>query len=282
MVLKPPVTSKGQDVSTTLLLGDLTEPDVHSIVGRLRSIAPPGRIRAAGDVAEARRVFERDGWIPDLIIVLQSWPDQYLPSDVLAIQQAAPLARLVTCFGPWSDSDGRNRAAWPAAARVPVAAAAPRCERELGMLYGDLRSAQRDVFDCHRHKVLPLTASRHEIFEFDFSSPPHRTPKALRVAVESPDRRFREMLVRALGTAGYGNADPGKDPGPDAIIWDADPWDGERQAALSAVRHRNKTSQIIAAVGFPRADLADELRHAGADGTWYKLSPLAQLTELLG
>src|SRR6266478_2313160 len=100
------------------------------------------------DLVGVRRLAGGEGWHPDLIVVLQSWSDQFSESDVHDLIAHCPLARIVCCFGPWCDSDGRTRSIWPLAVRVPVAAASTRLERELALLQHH-QSASRP---------LPLTA----------------------------------------------------------------------------------------------------------------------------
>lgn len=92
---------------------------------------------------------------PDLVIVCQSWPDEFLPSAVSAALGRWPLALWVCCYGAWCDSDGRNRSTWPIGVRVPVA----ESERRLNHIWQVLTEQQDDP--------LPLTASRDEAFEFD-------------------------------------------------------------------------------------------------------------------
>jgi hypothetical protein len=97
----------------------------------------------------------------DLIVVAQSWSDQYTPADVAALLSAAPLARVLCVYGRWCDSDGRTRDVWPLAVRVPVAEFETRLRRELEVLERTL-------------PPLPLTASRTEIFAARL--PPAATP----------------------------------------------------------------------------------------------------------
>jgi hypothetical protein len=87
----------------------------------------------------------------DLIVVAQSWSDQYTPADVAALLSAAPLARILCVYGRWCDSDGRTRDIWPLAVRVPAEEFETRLRRELEVLERTL-------------PPLPLTASRTEIF----------------------------------------------------------------------------------------------------------------------
>lgn len=92
---------------------------------------------------------------PDLVIVCQSWPDEFSAEEVSAVLGRWPLAQWVCCYGAWCDSDGRTRTIWPISVRVPVREATSRLNRVW------------QVVTESRSQPLPLTASRDEAFEFD-------------------------------------------------------------------------------------------------------------------
>lgn len=93
--------------------------------------------------------------IPDLVIVCQSWPDEFPATEVTTALGRWPLALWVCCYGAWCASDGRTRLIWPISVRVPV----DEAENRLNHVWRVL-TEQRD-------EPLPLTASRDEAFEFD-------------------------------------------------------------------------------------------------------------------
>ncbi|MGE5192721.1 MAG: hypothetical protein ACM3U2_09475 [Deltaproteobacteria bacterium] len=254
---------------SVLLLGDPESGDFRSIVERVRGGRPPAEIRLAADFAGFRQLVEGDRWFPDLVAVLQAWPDQFPEAEVHELLARCPLARIVCCFGPWCDSDGRTRSLWPLAVRIPVAAARGRLSRELALLE-DRESASA---------ALPLTASRAEIFEFDFGPCDQTGPPARSVAVISPDRRWTGMLESRVRAIGLRNLGPQSGERPEVVIFDADPWNAERAIALRAIRAADREAQIVAAVGFPRPDLAIALRESGADKVWFKLAPLQALVD---
>lgn len=97
---------------------------------------------------------------PDLVIVCQSWPDEFLASDVSVELGRWPLAMWVCCYGAWCASDGRTRLNWPIGVRVPVAEA----EQRLNHVWR--------VLNEQGGEPLPLTASRDEAFEFDSLTAP--------------------------------------------------------------------------------------------------------------
>lgn len=206
----------------------------------------------------------------DLIVVLQLWPDEYTPGEAVRLIDAAPLARLVVCYGPWCDSDGRTRSVWPPAARVPAASARSRLLQEIESL--------------HRNRSpLPLTADRAEVFLRDHAFPPTRV-KPLRVLVISPDGGLREALEALLTSAGLhstGRGDGEADPAADVLLWDADPWDDGARLRLAELRSRRPVRPLVAMCGFSRPQVEREIRAAGAWGVVLKHAGLDALSSAL-
>src|SRR4029077_20396015 len=255
----------------SLIIGDTSPAEFTPVVDLIRRRMDASSLRWEPDF-NAFRKATASGWWPEMIVILQAWADQYPAWEVEALISLCPLARIMCCFGPWCDSDGRSRSIWPLGVRVPAAAFASRFEHELALLSGG-----RDAGPS-----LPLTASRTEIFEFDFAdSKARQTSAAAEASVVSPDRRFGEMVVSALRKSGL-SAGQWHDAGAAAtVIFDADPWNEERGKALAAIRAAQPQSQLVACVGFSRPHLETELHDAGADAVWFKLSPLTDLMERL-
>jgi hypothetical protein len=198
---------------------------------------------------------------PDLVVVMQDWPDQWSEAEIGGLLRAFPLARLVCSYGPWCDSDGRNRDLWPPGARVPRELTAARLARELQSL------------ETGSSAVLPLTAGRDEVFEYDCGV---CDPIAgVRIAIHSPDRAYREMLESAVQK--WGSSIVAGDANPAVILWDADPWDAQRQEQLASLVAEHPQSQILALVGFLRDDAVTEILATGARAVVPKLAPLSQL-----
>jgi len=253
-----------------LLLGDSELDDFRPVVQFLHSHGAIKTERRTADVSGLRQTIERDGWYPDLVVACEAWPDRFSEAAVLELLALCPLARIVCCFGPWCDSAGRTRSIWPLALRVPVAASQPRIEREIAMLEND-RSPSRP---------LPLTASRAEIFEFDFGPSEISTPPGTTAKVVSPDRRWREMLQAALAKHGCRVDYAGDSSAADVVLYDADPWDAVRETDLSLVHTKHPQARLIACAGFPRSDFYANLLRAGAHEIWFKLAPLDELVRL--
>jgi hypothetical protein len=269
--------------AAVLLLGDVENAQTRALAHTVRNAVPPGRLREAAELETARQVVGASDWFPDLVVVLQTWSDEFSTEEVLELMALAPLARVVCAYGPWCDSDGRNRAIWPHAVRVPVAEASARIVAELASLRfrKNAHSAARDRTPWPIITDLPCTASRAEVFaascDQGFSSRGSPRP----VAIVSPDRPLTQMLAQALRQSGGQIVDIDGATGPAAIVWDADPWNRDRAAELGAARRRWPNATVIAAVALPHPALERELCDSGADGVWFKLAPTARLLALL-
>ena len=180
---------------------------------------------------------------PDLIVVFQSWSNEFTAEEVNRLLAWAPLARLVVCYGAWCESDGRNHKCWPLSVRVPVWAAKGRIEREWRLI-----QAASDLVP------LPWSASREEVFAADH--PPivkSRSPQ--RVLIDSPDQAYRSFLIEQLTEEGHSVVDDD----PTVLIFDADPWGNERADALRKLRQRSPTARLIAVTSLSQPPLDTEL-----------------------
>jgi hypothetical protein len=253
-----------------LVLGEAAQADFADVLRTLHerlASEPPGIVPGVPHAVELARAGE---WFPDLVVVLQSWPDQYGASAVRTLLALWPVARTVCVYGPWCDSDGRTRTTWPLALRSSASCAAGRIARELSLIESDVPLGQRAM-------ALPLTASRSEIFEADFDGREAPPLAGRRVMVLSPDREWQKMLVRAFERAGASADEPGKTGPPDAIAIDLDPWSGAQALVLGNLLRSYPCARRIGCLGFPRAELTSQALAAGAHAVWFKLAPLTDL-----
>jgi hypothetical protein len=226
---------------------------------------------------------------PAIIVIVQDWPDQYSIADANLLISRFPLARLVCCYGPWCDSDGRTRSIWPLAVRVPAAVFAARFDQELQLVStsgGQLETAAGGALHSPARskvvaKFLPLTASRSEIFEFDCNGPWCILPPSIVVRVISPDRRWREMVAKYLTECGASLAPDGQTARVDVVVFDADPWNEQRAVDLSAIRAKCQGARLVACLGYPRPEITAKLKEHGADQVWFKLQALRTLAQPL-
>jgi CheY-like chemotaxis protein len=251
-------------VTRILVLGNCSTFEMRDVMDAVLSCFPDSEIRiqpASFELAAAG-----SEWIPTLVVVCQTWPDEFSRADVLWLFARFPLARWVCCCGLWCESDGRNRDAWPIGVRVPA-------RNALGRLLHE-----RDVL-TQRAAALPLTAGREEAFEFDGWCPAFRRPDVRsaalapttgrlkaghqrRAAVHSADRELRrcfEERLRVLGCVIQTAADA------DCLLFDADPWNADAADELHRLRDHFPDAAIVALMNFaPPEDVRRAIRH-GAD-----------------
>lgn len=186
----------------------------------------------------------------ELIVVRQSYPDQFPPADVERLIVRFPLARIICAFETLCLADGRRREIWPLAVRVPSWGLPERLEREVAVLRKSAAS-------------LPLTATREEIVRFDSSLPclasDDQLPGGL---IYSGDPIWAETLRCLLTECTRGDwqitAEPGELPKEDSLrcIVDVDPLSRKLQTQLTELLHNrsdngSKAQGVILVTSFP-------------------------------
>ncbi|MBS0262555.1 MAG: hypothetical protein JSS02_11440 [Planctomycetes bacterium] len=277
------------DEPLILLIGGTDRLLADAVQQRISGVVNEGSLRVLREISQLSDPASYREPAPDVIVVVQSWPDEYSIKDANLAISRYPQASLICCYGPWCDADGRTRSIWPLAVRVPLDAFADRLQRELrfaGAQQALNRSANGESSTKPGTRpvgrgLLPLTASRTEIFEHGQTTPRGDPLGAMPVAILSPDQAWKEMLGRMLNLRG---ADWIMDQELDraqCILLDVDPWSVVRANELAAVRRSSKNGQLIACTGFPNLGLREELLGQGANQVWFKLAPLGTLTALL-
>jgi hypothetical protein len=184
---------------------------------------------------------------PDLIVVIQETPDQFSNHDVQQLLGIWPLARLVVCYGPWCNGDGRTRDAWPQATRVAHTSI-------------DTRLASERSFSVGLGDGLPWTAGRDEIAAAEMDALNTTPTPPFTFHVVSPDPDWSRTLTDQLVAVG-GHPSPTIDADTDLLLVDADPWDPGRLDSLiqsttpPAILLLTHTPHSI-----PRSDLDDTLQ----------------------
>ncbi len=230
---------------------------------------PDLSLHRVATTAEAITFLEQGSQAPDLLIIVQSWPEQYPHTECQRLLHLAPLARCVCCYSPWCESEGRNCTTWPLAIRVSMDAAVWRLRQEIRVL---------------RNSALPLpiTAGRDEAFAFQ-SQPAPELARQSAVSIRTPDRALQQAYSQLLRNDGC--YIPAADA--DVILWDIDPWNDRTrrwgldiQAAAPGIaivgwsywsHHLLETGDGASQAG-PSPDLA---------AIAHKLGPVGQLADTL-
>ena len=266
-----------------LTLGNIHAIEMQSIVGSLAQHTIVGDVEHADTVHDAIANVTDRNWFPDLVIVVQQWPDEFTAADVRRLFALLPLARWICCFGIWCESDGRNRTIWPLSVRISARTAEARIRRELDVL----RGAQ---------PALPLTASRDEIFTFDGSgklhgrhslgrplsgSHPFEKRPGLPILVTSPDGELRRWLQDLLRSSGFDAVSEPPRQHLAAVVWDVDPWRREVADEMRDFCDQNRQSAVVALMSFAHAEDAQAVKACGATAVVAKLTPQTDLLEAI-
>jgi hypothetical protein len=138
--------------STILVVGECDRAEMQPIRRWLQSLGESADVRHSSRLPPGATDEQP---LPDLVVVCQSWPDEFSSVEVSACLGRWPLTQWVVCFGSWCESDGRTRGIWPIGLRVPARAAVSRLQHVW------------EIVRDGRAEPLPVTASRDEAFEFD-------------------------------------------------------------------------------------------------------------------
>ena len=235
------------DLPVVMILGDRDRAEMHRLMNWLEyCICPSSRRILVSDISEALNQNASDLFL-NMIIVLQSWPDEYAREEINNLLAFAPLARIVVCYGAWCESDGRNHSLWPQSIRVPLWAAQSRIEREW-----------RLIQNPSHLQPLPWSASRDETFAADHRSI-EQAANPYSFLVDSPDSAFRQSVIEIMVEAGH---KPVCDQ-PAVLLIDLDPWNECRAAAVRELTERYPRATAFAVANLLPPSMPDELRGFG-------------------
>lgn len=250
-----------QRVPVIWILGDADRAEMKPIIAWMSEQILPGNKSAfVRDINDIDNHLSEDQF-PDLIVVLQSWSDEYSSDDVHRLLSFAPLARVVACYGSWCESDGRNRNLWPLSIRTPAWAALSRIQREW-----------RSITNPNAAKPLPWSASREETFAEDHSDDRDffsisNDSGARTFLVDSPDIAFKKSVDDLLLSNGH-REDPSN---PDLILFDVDPWNEQRQQAFEKLRTSFPQSQFAILTNCIDRSSFAEFQRMGVNRVFHKL-----------
>ena len=263
------MSSFQSDVCNLVLIGSASRREFSALVSWLRQ-NPATRI--VGHFKDVRSAL--DGWdslvtSPKMTVVLQSWSDESSQSDVNQLIGRTLFQRLLCCFGPWCESDGRNRAVWPDALNVPVRLAESVIAAELHRIQSDGAS-------------IPPTSARDEVFahrmDVTADGPSLSGLQHMNAAVISPDRVFRKTVCSTLRDYGLRSLHlplitsrrrivPKETPrGPIHLVFhDLDPWGELAEDSLNFARRMFPASTVLGIATMPDAGISTEIIDAQID-----------------
>lgn len=230
-----------------LIIGEVNRAEVSALNEWIPETLQGATLTECGGMAAAISQIQQTQLQPDLIIAIQSHPDEYSRSEVDALGLLVPLARWVVCCGAWCESEGRTRQLWPLAVRVPLRSAMSRIRDEWRLLCGE------DV------SPLPLSGSREEAFAADHPSL-EKASGQVAVLVNSPDPEYARYLCELLAEAGHDvhRAEASSEWSPQVILFDLDPWGSVRRIVADELEERHPFSQFIGLMSMPEVESIDD------------------------
>lgn len=207
---------------------------------------------------------ETNGFFADLVIVCQSWRDEYATEEVKAGLASLPVARWICIVGPWCESEGRHGSRWPLAIRVPFYSWPTRFANEIAVVQGQL-------------PALAITAAREEAFAFDRQAPLPKCMGHLTALILGPDREWNTWMQDLCRTGGLDCIQDNSGTSPDLLILDLDPVTESTPAKIQSLRAQYPQSQSVGCLGLINPEDREEFQNVGVAVILSKLTPAAEL-----
>lgn len=251
-----------------LVVGDPRRAEFREVPAAVAPFAPPVVVPTVPDAL--RRVAE--GWQPDLIVLLQSYPGEHAPAAVEQLRGLAPLARVVVVVGAWCEGETRSGRPLPGTVRVGWAEFPLQAARELRQMLSGETGAWS----------LPSTASEEErLLAVPYA--PAASGGSI-VVVAADEHAVRQWLVDACRDRGYvaiGIRPDEAVPASSAGIFDGDQCRGHEERLLREFIRGLHGAPVVAIFNFPRTDDRDRARRAGATAVLGKPIDLDDLFDCL-
>ncbi|QDT51005.1 hypothetical protein Pan258_50880 [Symmachiella dynata] len=253
---------------TLLLVGNAEHAEMHCVAETVAILVPTKQLFRAEAIADIEPVLATSGAFPDLVIVCQTWPDEFTRGEISHLFEMFPLATVLCCFGSWCESDGRNRDLWPPATRTAAAESA-----------GLIRRVWEDA--AAGRPPLPATAAIEEVFERQHAGAIGHLgrDKTGSVHVSSADPAIRAWLNDALVAANFQTA--AADAPWQAAIWDAPVWDERAAQQLKRFHDAHPDKGILVLIGSMRPHQAQQAQACGGDCVLPKTAPIDTIMESL-
>ncbi|MCX7421575.1 MAG: hypothetical protein NT013_18795 [Planctomycetia bacterium] len=259
-----------------LVLGDWNRAEMASIKTWVESLGASASVRHRLEMTPRDEFAEHDSASPDMVVVCQSWSDEFSASEVATCLGCWPLALWVCCFGCWCESDGRTRTIWPIGIRVPARAALARLNRLWAIVTGRLQ------------EPLPVTASRDEAFGFDATFLAEPVTEAIDVSgavisVYSPDPALKAWLSNLAIALGASRSDSSTDASAEnwIVLWDVDPDWPRAVIEIKDFIAQHDGVRVIAAAGLPHSEVKMLLQAVGVEEVITKAYATSQLAGLM-
>jgi hypothetical protein len=269
-----------------VLVGESTTSEFDAVADELLSAIPDATFRVVRDLAQLSTDLQDEG-VPDLIIFVLTWPDEFRFSELIALPWIGPLTQVLCVYGAWCVSDGRSRQDWPLALRIPLE------HLSAEVLAAFARNANSGPVARVRGRAdststIPWTAGRDEVFaaRYAFDLPqslvetaPVQTTR--RVRISSPDLA-QAQFWRDLAILGAYQIQHQTNAPADLLLWDGDPFGSSRSNSELLETWANLTNdrsdtKIVVLTGFQTSAMVARYQSLGASAVISKLLPISAL-----
>lgn len=291
-----------------VLVCDTETAEFQAISFELLLTIPDALYRLVDNLQQLETDLQNEDY-PDLILVIQTWSDEFLFSRLLAIPGIGLSTRLICVTGPWCGGDGRSRQDWPFALRIPLENFAVELRS-----FADHWKSRKSGRLATPSLPLPWTAGRDEVFAARYMTGVAHTDRPVdnkprrRLVIDSLDLELRRVWQDYFQKSGYvildhlrsfttqrihqsdstssaATHDGRSKLAPiecDVILWDADP-NGDRltNAEIIAMWTRldsePRLAKLVVLTGFQTPDGVNRWQSLGASAVVSKLLPLSAL-----
>lgn len=235
-----------------LLTGDYQTGEFQDAIGWLNERA---NVACDPELAAAARHLATAAADPLLLVIAQSYPDQFSALQVEQLHRCSPLSRIVALLGSWCEGEFRSGRPWPGVMRLYWHQFAARLARPF-----DRGSWDSGV-------LLPRTSTvAEQSSDFD---PVEKNQNEGLIAVRTTRYSGFDALAESLRQVGYGTVwlrhRRWRDVrGAIAVVWDGGHCDWSQQADLEEVSALSRIAPVIALLDFPRQQDIALIRRAGA------------------
>jgi CheY-like chemotaxis protein len=252
------------DAISVLLVGDVRRDEFHEARDFL---AGATRLRTAAEVAAGVALLASGEVSPEVIVVAATWPGEFSAAQVDQLRQAAPLARLLSLVGSWSEGETRTGQPWPGVPRIYAHQFVPRFGAELERLAtGNAPTWSLPITATEDERLLAAYEGVRTLEGVRHLKKACLTPFQFGIAAR--DAETAEALAEALQSCGYSTrrisaTDNGQRTTDKLVIWVGRGGDSSEVAALRRFVER-QTAPVIALLDFPRAADRQRAIEAGA------------------
>ena len=202
--------------------------------------------------------------VPELVILAQSRPGEFLPSEVRELRQTWPKTLFVSLLGSWCEGEQRSGSPLPDVPRVYVSHWRQRVNpAELGSLRASLSNPEAEGL-----------AAR--------PSPPQAPLVAIYAASDSYRDALADVLCQFECKVVSARIETDlRLEGADAVLWEVPSNQECRTGEIRDLRQRHRRASIIGLLTFPREHEAERLRKIGVDHILAQPFPLEDLQKAI-